>query len=74
MKVRKIVMFEGTKEKILKNPSLGCTSTSSLSQILNFKRNNARALKVRNYAMNCAQSLYVEYYDEKNSTDSRTKV
>lgn len=69
---KKIVMLQGAKEAILTNPSLGCTGVSMLSQILNFKRNNMRALKIRNYAMNNCNSIYVEYEEDK--TRARQEV
>lgn len=62
--IKVIKPFGHTKEAILSHPTLNCHSISALSQILNFKRNNFRALEVRNYAMNIGQSLYIEY-DEK---------
>ena len=62
---RKIVPLKDTREAILSHPTLHCTNKSALSQILNFKRNNIRALRVRNYAMNNAKSIYVEYEEDK---------
>lgn len=62
---RKIVPLKDTREAILGHPLLNCKSNSALSQILNFKRNNLRALKIRNYAMNIAKSIYVEYEEDK---------
>lgn len=60
-----IVPLKETRQTILASPTLKCTNKSALSQILNFKRNNLRALRVRNYAMNNANSLYVEYEEDK---------
>lgn len=65
--IRVIKPFGETKNAILSHPTLNCHSMSALSQILNFKRNNLRALEVRNYAMNFAHSLFVQY-DEKNNS------
>lgn len=65
MIVRYIKLIGHTKEAILNHPTLDCHSTSSLSQICNFKRNNLRALKVRNYAMNIGKAYYITY-DEKD--------
>lgn len=63
--IRMIVPLKETRQAILAHPLLHCTNKSALSQILNFKRNNLRALRVRNYAMNNAKSLYVEYEEDK---------
>lgn len=65
MIVRCIKLLGHTKEAILNHPSLDCHSVSALSQICNFKRNNLRALKVRNYAMNIGKAYYISY-DEKD--------
>lgn len=56
-----IHLYGNTKDAILSHPSLNCTSSSSLSQIVNFKRNNLRAYRVRNYAMNFCKAIYVTY-------------
>ena len=61
---RKIVPLKDTRAAILSHPLLNCKSNSALSQILNFKRNNLRAMQVRNYAMNTAKSIYVEYEED----------
>lgn len=66
MIVRCIKLLGHTKEAILHHPTLDCHSTSALSQICNFKRNNLRALKVRNYAMNIGKSVYISFDDEKD--------
>lgn len=63
--IKVIKLIGPTKNAILGHPTLNCHSASALSQILNFKRNNQRALEVRNYAMNFGQSLFVQY-DEKD--------
>lgn len=63
-KVKMIKMLGNTKEAILGHPTLNCKDTSALSQILRFKRSNQRALEVRNYAMNFANSIYIEYNEE----------
>lgn len=65
--IKVIKPFGTTKATILNHPTLNCHSTSALSQILNFKRNNLRALEVRNYAMNIGQSLFIEYNEENNA-------
>lgn len=62
--IKVIKPFGMTKTAILNHPTLNCHSASALSQILNFKRNNLRALEVRNYAMNFAQSLFIQYNAE----------
>lgn len=64
MKKRKIIPLRDTKKAILGHPALNCQLPTTLSQILNFKRNNFRAMLVRNYAMNIANSIYVEYDEE----------
>lgn len=63
--IKVIKPFGPTRDAILGHPTLNCHSTSALSQILNFKRNNQRALEVRNYAMNFGQSLFVQYEKDK---------
>lgn len=50
-----------TKEAILSHPQYGPMSLSTLSAIVNFRRNNKRALEVRNYAMNFGQAMYFQY-------------
>lgn len=66
MIVRCIKLLGHTKEAILNHPTLDCHSTSALSQICNFKRNNQRALEVRNYAMNIGKAYYITFDDEKD--------
>lgn len=66
MIVRCIKLLGNTKDSILNHPTLDCHSVSALSQICNFKRNNLRALKVRNYAMNIGKAYYITYNDEKD--------
>lgn len=63
-KVKLIKMLGKTKDVILEHPTLNCKNTSALSQILRFRRSNQRALEVRNYAMNFANSVYIEYNEE----------
>lgn len=50
-----------TKEAILSHPQYAPMSLSTLSAIINFRRNNKRALEVRNYAMNYGQAMYFQY-------------
>ena len=66
-KIQVIKLIGHTKDAILGHPTLNCHSVSALSQILNFKRNNLRALEVRNYAMNFGKAYYIEW-DEENNT------
>lgn len=66
-KTRVIKLMGHTKEAILNHPTLNCHSTSALSQILNFKRNNFRALEVRNYAMNFGKAIYLDWDEESQA-------
>ena len=66
-KTQVIKLIGHTKEAILNHPTLNCHSASALSQILNFKRNNLRALEVRNYAMNFGKAYYIEWNEENNT-------
>ena len=63
-KIQVIKLIGHTKSAILGHPTLNCHSASALSQILNFKRNNLRALEVRNYAMNFGKAYYIEWDEE----------
>lgn len=63
-KIQVIKLLGYTKMDILNHPTLNCHSTSALSQILNFKRNNFRALEVRNYAMNFGKAVYLDWDEE----------
>lgn len=63
-KIQVIKLIGHTKNAILGHPMLNCHSASALSQILNFKRNNLRALEVRNYAMNFGKAYYIEWDEE----------
>lgn len=63
-KIQVIKLVGHTKSAILNHPTLNCHSASALSQILNFKRNNLRALEVRNYAMNFGKAYYIEWDEE----------
>lgn len=58
-----------TKEAILLHPKYSPMSLSTLSAIINFRRNNKRALEVRNYAMNYGQAMFFQY--EKNQSSTR---
>lgn len=62
--IQAIKLIGQTKSAILSHPKLNCHSASALSQILNFKRNNFRALEVRNYAMNFGKAYYIEWDEE----------
>ena len=69
MTLRVIKLVDNTKEAILQHPRLGPMSLATLSAIINFKRNNKRALEVRNYAMNYGKAMYFQY--EKNQSSTR---
>ena len=45
----------------MQHPKLGPMSPATLSAIINFRRNNKRALEVRNYAMNYGKAMYFQY-------------
>lgn len=59
--IRVIKLMTETKEAILSHPQYAPMSLSTLSAIINFRRNNKRALEVRNYAMNYGQAMYFQY-------------
>jgi len=61
MTIRVIKLIDNTKEAILQHPKLGPMSIATLSAIVNFRRNNKRALEVRNYAMNYGKAMYFQY-------------
>lgn len=58
---KQIVLTKFEKQIIMQDENLKCESPSALSQILRFKRNNLRAMKVRNYAMNFLGGFYITY-------------
>lgn len=70
MTVKYILVPKESKTKVITHPTLGCHSQSTLSQICNFKRNSRCAYEVRNWLVNFAQSVYMEYekYEKDNVT------
>lgn len=69
MTQRVIKLVDNTKAVVLQHPKLGPMSLATLSAIINFKRNNKRALEVRNYVMNYGKAMYFQY--EKNQSSAR---
>lgn len=61
MTQRVIKLVDNTKEVIMQHPKLSPMSPATLSAIINFRRNNKRALEVRNYAMNYGKAMYFQY-------------
>lgn len=61
MTMRVIKLVDKTKGAIMEHPKLGPMSPATLSAIINFRRNNKRALEVRNYAMNYGKAMYFQY-------------
>lgn len=70
-----IVLDKLEKQMIMNDGRFHCKSPSSLSQILRFKRNNLRAMEIRNYAMNFLGGFYVTYSGKsKNNNNEENSV